>query len=152
VPGPATLVFEATPLAEVVWEFNRYNHAQIKVTGQAAILQDDGVFNADEPQALLTFLRKNPALDVRATDTELRSSLRLAERGTGQLSPRLHRFQPGLAKSVNFKYHQIPIVNLVTRANTLGEVSQKWTIVDWVTLAALRTITKMTLTAGVTRR
>ncbi len=62
------LVFEATPLEDVAREFNRYNRAQFQIEDSAAaMLQITGVFNADEPQALVNFLRDDPALQIRAS-------------------------------------------------------------------------------------
>lgn len=57
------LDFRGTPLNEVAEQFNRYNRIRIRVEdGKAAGKQLNGVFNADEPQALLSFLAQDPGL------------------------------------------------------------------------------------------
>lgn len=62
------LAFEATPLEVVAREFNRYNRLQIRLEGKAtAALQITGVFNADEPHALVNFLREDPSFEVHAS-------------------------------------------------------------------------------------
>ncbi len=51
------LDFDHAPLADVVEQFNRYNRTQIHIADPAVRLRElDGVFNADQPQALLDFL------------------------------------------------------------------------------------------------
>ncbi|MFL6605202.1 MAG: FecR family protein [Steroidobacteraceae bacterium] len=59
------LTFRDTPLADVVAEFNRYNHSQIRIEGSAAQdMQMTGIFDADHPQAIILFAQKNDTLTV----------------------------------------------------------------------------------------
>lgn len=59
------LIFRDTPLATVADEFNRYNELQLFVTGEATrVRRVTGVFDADDPRALLTFLGQDPALAI----------------------------------------------------------------------------------------
>src|SRR5262249_55455342 len=61
------LVFRAAPLAEVAEEFNRYNEYQIRIDDEALRRRLIwGVFQADEPQALVKFLQRDPSLDPQA--------------------------------------------------------------------------------------
>jgi transmembrane sensor len=65
------LVFNSDTLADIAHEFNRYNRMQIRVEGEAAEQRRfTAVFNADEPQALLMFLRDDPLLAIEAGDGE----------------------------------------------------------------------------------
>jgi transmembrane sensor len=53
------LTFWNAPLSEVAEEFNRYNHHQIKVEGDAARqVQMSGKFDADQPQDLILYLNR----------------------------------------------------------------------------------------------
>jgi transmembrane sensor len=59
------LIFRDAPLATVADEFNRYNELQLIVTGEATRTRRvTGVFDADDPRALLTFLGHDPALAI----------------------------------------------------------------------------------------
>jgi transmembrane sensor len=59
------LVFDSDPLGEVVAEFNRYNHRQIVVAdAQLGEERISGVFDADEPDALIGFLTRDGAVRV----------------------------------------------------------------------------------------
>jgi transmembrane sensor len=59
------LVFQNDTLADIAREFNRYNGMQIQIEGEAAEQRRfTAVFNADEPQALLMFLRDDPQLVI----------------------------------------------------------------------------------------
>jgi transmembrane sensor len=52
------LVFDAAPLTEVVAEFNRYNEQEILIKDpDAARRRITGVFNANDPASLVSFLR-----------------------------------------------------------------------------------------------
>lgn len=62
------LIFRDTPLVTVADEFNRYNEVQLVVTGEATRARHvTGVFDADDPRALLTFLGHDPALAIERT-------------------------------------------------------------------------------------
>ena len=57
------LVFEDTPLAQIVGEFNRYNRTpQLRVEGDVGTLKFNGVFGARNPESLLTYLAKSGAI------------------------------------------------------------------------------------------
>jgi transmembrane sensor len=59
------LIFQSRPLGEIAEEFNRYNSMQLSVEGGTlAQRRVTGVFDADRPEALLKFLRTDPALEV----------------------------------------------------------------------------------------
>ena len=59
------LIFRDAPLAQVADEFNRYNELQLMVTGNATRARSvSGVFDADDPRALLTFLEHDPQLAI----------------------------------------------------------------------------------------
>lgn len=59
------LAFRGTPLAEVAEQFNRYNIPQIHVAGPTlSARRITAVFNADEPQALITFLERDNSVQV----------------------------------------------------------------------------------------
>ncbi|HEY8509266.1 MAG TPA: FecR domain-containing protein [Steroidobacteraceae bacterium] len=71
------LVFENTPLAEVIEEFNRYS-------ARTLILDDprlrsmavSGIYSTSNPDALLGFLRAQPNIALAETDQEVRVALR----------------------------------------------------------------------------
>jgi len=66
------MVFKSAPLTEVAAEYNRYNPRRL-VIGSAA-LQDfhiSGVFAAADGTSLIEFLRAQPNLAVRSTDSEI---------------------------------------------------------------------------------
>ena len=59
------VVFDDTPLPEVVEEFNRYNTRRLSVdAGQLAAFRISGIFSSADPTALLRFLREQPGLRV----------------------------------------------------------------------------------------
>lgn len=63
------LIFRDEPLADIVAEFNRYNDTQLIVEGTA--IRDrriTGVFNADDPGALVAFLSRDPLLSVQSRE------------------------------------------------------------------------------------
>lgn len=66
------IVLDGDPVATAVEEFNRYNVKQILIDDPAlAGLRITGVFNADEPAALVKYLREIRPLEVTETDGEL---------------------------------------------------------------------------------
>jgi transmembrane sensor len=59
------LDFAHTPLVTVIEEFNRYNELQLRIADpQLQFRELEGVFNADEPQALLDFLGQEKDLRI----------------------------------------------------------------------------------------
>jgi len=66
------LDFNHATLQEVAREFNRYNALQIRVEDPAVGARVlNGVFNADEPGALLNFLAREPDLQIRHVGNEV---------------------------------------------------------------------------------
>lgn len=66
------LDFRGAALAEVAEQFNRYNHLQIRIEASPIAARElNGVFNADEPQALLDFLARDPDLQFEKHDNEI---------------------------------------------------------------------------------
>ena len=67
------LVFDESTLADIAGEFNRYNSKpQIRVEGDALRARRyAAVFDADDPNALLQFLRKDPALVLETRGPEI---------------------------------------------------------------------------------
>ena len=59
------LIFYDATLSEVAGEFNRYNHAQIRVEGTAAAQRLTGIFDADRPQSLILYASQEDSLQVR---------------------------------------------------------------------------------------
>ncbi len=67
------LIFDATPLADVVDDFNRYNARQIVIEDEE--LNDfhvSGVYSSTDPASLMRFLRQQPEIDVIETDAGVR--------------------------------------------------------------------------------
>jgi transmembrane sensor len=67
------LVFDGSPLSDVVDGFNRYNARQIVVEDSA--LDDfhvSGVYSSTDPASLIRFLRQQPGIDVIETDEGVR--------------------------------------------------------------------------------
>lgn len=63
------LIFDATPLSEVVKTFNRYNHQQLRVEDpQLARRPVSGVFQATDPETLLAFIRAGANADIVRQD------------------------------------------------------------------------------------
>lgn len=60
------LIFRDEPLADIAAEFNRYNDTQLTVEGDATRARRmTGVFDADDPGALIAFLGRDPDLSVK---------------------------------------------------------------------------------------
>jgi transmembrane sensor len=69
------LVFDMTPIAEVVWEFNRYNTRKLVVSDPAlAEFHVTGIFSSADPTSLLQFLQAQPDIDVVEAGGEIRIS------------------------------------------------------------------------------
>lgn len=67
------LDFRGTSLSDVAAEFNRFNRVQIQIDDpEIAQRELNGVFNADEPQALLNFLRNDREVLVEDRDELVR--------------------------------------------------------------------------------
>jgi transmembrane sensor len=66
------LVFQSTPLIEVVAEFNRYNVRQM-VLRDASLgnVLISGVFSSTQPASLLSFLREQPGVAVEESSDEI---------------------------------------------------------------------------------
>lgn len=63
------LIFRDEPLADIVAEFNRYNDTQLIVEGTAIRERRiTGVFNADDPGALVAFLSRDSSLSVQSRE------------------------------------------------------------------------------------
>lgn len=59
------LVFDSTPLAEVVAEFNRYNKVELKVDDpELAQRKVSGVFKANDPETLVAFVEAGARVSV----------------------------------------------------------------------------------------
>lgn len=59
------LEFHDATIVEVAAEFNRYSNRPIRIDGPLdADKAISGIFNADDPEALLQFLRRDPSLQV----------------------------------------------------------------------------------------
>ncbi len=59
------LIFEDTPIGEVVEQFNRYNSIQLRVQGgQLARRTISGVFNAANPEAFIDFIQATTSVRV----------------------------------------------------------------------------------------
>ncbi|HVO45285.1 MAG TPA: FecR domain-containing protein [Steroidobacteraceae bacterium] len=64
------LIFYDATLSEVAGEFNRYNHAQIRVEGTAAAQRLTGIFDADRPQSLILYASQEDSLQVSPVDDD----------------------------------------------------------------------------------
>ncbi len=65
-------VFDSSPLADVVEEFNRYNRRQLVIQDpQLADVHVSGVFSSLDPALLIRFLRTQPDLRVDEKDREI---------------------------------------------------------------------------------
>jgi transmembrane sensor len=83
------LVFEATPLAEVADEFNRYNAKRLVIAdGPLRSLGISGVYSSADPESLIGFLRAQPVFVLTETADEIHVALRegaeLARTGQGE--------------------------------------------------------------------
>jgi len=69
------LVFDMTPLAEVVQEFNRYNTRKLVVSDAALVeFHVTGIFSSADPTSLLQFLQAQGDIDVVEAGGEIRIS------------------------------------------------------------------------------
>jgi transmembrane sensor len=69
------LVFEATPLADVVEQFNRYNPRPLLIrSSELEAFQIDGVFSSTDPMPIIRFLRSRPGIEVTETGTAIEIS------------------------------------------------------------------------------
>lgn len=67
------LMFESTPLREVVHEFNRHNLKPLVIEDEALqSLEISGVFPATGAKSVLSFLQQRFGIEVRETDTDIR--------------------------------------------------------------------------------
>lgn len=67
------LIFEATPLAEVAEEFNRYSARRLVIVDpELKSLGVSGVYSSSDPDSLLGFLRAQPNIALTETDKEIR--------------------------------------------------------------------------------
>jgi transmembrane sensor len=63
------LVFDGVPLGEVAEEFNRYNHIQLRITGEALSRRPvSGVFQATDPETLVAFISAGAQVVVSHPD------------------------------------------------------------------------------------
>lgn len=61
------LIFSDDQLEDIADTFNRWNHEQIHVEGaEVAARLYSGVFDADDPESFIAFLKRDPSLDLRA--------------------------------------------------------------------------------------
>jgi len=66
------LIFRNEPLAAIAAEFNRYNATQLLIEGAATSARRvTGVFDADNPGALVAFLQSDPQLTVETRANEV---------------------------------------------------------------------------------
>lgn len=71
------IVFENTPLSEVIEEFNRYNTQQMLIVDRALeSTRINGVFSSTDPESLLRFLRELPDFNVQESNAEIHISAR----------------------------------------------------------------------------
>lgn len=67
------LMFESTPLREVVHEFNRHNLKPLVIEDESLqSLEISGVFPATGAKGVLSFLQRRFGVDIRETDAEIR--------------------------------------------------------------------------------
>jgi ferric-dicitrate binding protein FerR (iron transport regulator) len=67
------IAFKATPLSEVVEEFNRYNTRQLVIVDpDLKATKISGVFSSTDPDSLLHFLRELPNISVEEAGGEIR--------------------------------------------------------------------------------
>jgi transmembrane sensor len=66
------LIFRSEPLASIAAEFNRYNDTQLLIEGPTTTARlVTGVFDADNPGALVAFLEGDPQLSVESRGNEV---------------------------------------------------------------------------------
>lgn len=69
------LVFESTPLQDVVEQFNRYNTRQLVIDGRALeTFHVSGYYATPDPTSLLNFLRSEPQIEVLETEDSIHIS------------------------------------------------------------------------------
>jgi transmembrane sensor len=67
------LIFDATPLGDVVDDFNRYNRRQLVIEDRVLVdFHVSGVYSSTDPASLIRFLRQQPGIDVFETDESIR--------------------------------------------------------------------------------
>jgi transmembrane sensor len=66
------LIFRDQPLSDIATEFNRYNATQLVVEGsRTGARRMTGVFDADDPSALLSFLERESDIVIDRRDTSI---------------------------------------------------------------------------------
>jgi len=71
------LIFEETPLASVVEEFNRYNTRRLVISDpELRSMGISGVYSSTDPDSLLAFLRAQTHIKLVESDREIRITLR----------------------------------------------------------------------------
>ncbi|MBL8270568.1 FecR family protein [Steroidobacter sp.] len=69
------IIFDGSPLTQVVEEFNRYSRRQLVIRDASlATFHISGVYSSSDPASLLRFLRAQDGIDVVETETEIRIS------------------------------------------------------------------------------
>jgi transmembrane sensor len=69
------LVFDSTPLTDVVAEFNRYNTKPLVVSDASLkAFHVTGVFSSTDPSSLLKFLKAQRGIQIRETTEAIRIS------------------------------------------------------------------------------
>ena len=69
------LIFDATPLAEVVEHFNRYNTRQLIIDDpELAAFHVSGVYASTDPSSLIRFLREQPGVVITESSDAVRIS------------------------------------------------------------------------------
>lgn len=69
------IVFNGTPLTQVVEEFNRYTRRQLVIRDASLeTFHISGVYSSSDPASLVRFLRAQDGIDVVETETEIRIS------------------------------------------------------------------------------
>jgi transmembrane sensor len=67
------LIFDGSKLSDVVSEFNRYNHRQLVIEGEALSgFHVSGVYSSTDPTSLVRFLREQPGVKVTESENEIR--------------------------------------------------------------------------------
>lgn len=69
------LVFDSTPLKEVVEEFNRYNARRLSIdAAELGNLHISGIFSSTDPSSFIRFLREQPGITVAESAHEIHVS------------------------------------------------------------------------------
>ena len=59
------MVFDSTPLSDIVQQFNRYNHKRLVLDDPGlASLELSGVFGSNDPESLVLFLQRIADVEV----------------------------------------------------------------------------------------